>query len=73
MTKRKAKEKDAPALSRRERQFLDVVYAHREATAKQVLEQLPDPPSYSAVRATLSLLEKKGHLKHRREGVTYIY
>ncbi len=73
MAKRKAKEKDAPALSRRERQFLDVVYAHREATAKQVLEQLPDPPSYSAVRATLALLEKKGHLKHRRKGVTYIY
>ena len=73
MAKRRAKEKDAAALSRRERQFLDVVYAHREATAKKVMEQLPDPPSYSAVRATLALLEKKGHLKHRREGVTYIY
>lgn len=71
MAKRKAKIQET--LSRRERQFLDVVYALKEATAKQVMEQLPDPPTYSAVRATLSLLEKKGHLKHRREGVTYIY
>ncbi len=69
----KRKSKISEALSRRERQFLDVVYALKEATAKQVMEQLPDPPTYSAVRATLSLLEKKGHLKHRREGVTYIY
>ena len=71
MAKRKAKIQET--LSRRERQFLDLVYALKEATAKQVMEQLPDPPTYSAVRATLSLLEKKGHLKHRREGVTYIY
>ena len=72
MGKRKAK-KMPETLSRRERQFLDVIYARKEATAKQVMEQLPDPPTYSAVRATLSLLEKKGHLTHRREGVTYIY
>lgn len=73
MGKRKAKQEGATSLSRRERQFLDVVYAQGEATAKQVLEQLPDPPSYSAVRATLALLEKKGHLKHRHQGVTYVY
>ena len=72
MGKRKAK-KMPETLSRRERQFLDVIYARKEATAKQVMEQLPDPPTYSAVRATLSLLEKKGHLTHCREGVTYIY
>lgn len=71
MKKRSKAEPDV--LSRRERQFLDVIYRLNEATANQVLEQLPDPPSYSAVRATLALLEKKGHLKHRREGVTYIY
>ena len=71
MKKRSKAEPDV--LSRRERQFLDVIYRLNEATANQVLEQLPDPPSYSAVRSTLALLEKKGHLKHRREGVTYIY
>ena len=69
----KKKRKSAETLSRRERQFLDVIYSMKEATAKQVLKELPDPPTYSAVRATLSLLEKKGHLTHRREGVTYIY
>lgn len=71
MAKRKAKTQET--LSRRERQFLDVVYSLKEASAKQVMEQLPDPPTYSAVRATLSLLEKKGHIRHRRKGVTYIY
>ena len=73
MTKRKANKAEPEVLSRRERQFLDVIYRLNEATANQVLEQLPDPPSYSAVRATLALLEKKGHLKHRQAGVTYIY
>lgn len=69
----KRKTKSTEGLSRRERQFLDVLYALKEGTARQVMDQLPDPPTYSAVRATLSLLEKKGHLTHRREGVTYIY
>jgi BlaI family penicillinase repressor len=73
MAKQKRSKAEHEVLSRRERQFLDVIYRLNEATANQVLEQLPDPPSYSAVRATLALLEKKGHLKHRREGVTYVY
>lgn len=73
MAKRKSNKAAPEVLSRRERQFLDVIYRLNEATANQVLEELPDPPSYSAVRATLALLEKKGHIKHRREGVTYVY
>jgi len=60
-------------LSRRERQIMDVVYARGTATAKQVLEGLPDPPSNSAVRTHLSILEEKGHLKHSKKGREYVY
>jgi predicted transcriptional regulator len=60
-------------LSRRERQIMDIVYELKEATVGQVLEKLPSPPSYSAVRALLRVLEQKGHLAHRQEGPRYIY
>src|SRR5262245_32877409 len=60
-------------LSRRERQIMDIVYAHGAVTAAQVLGELPDPPSYSAVRALLRILEEKGHLKHKQEGAKYVY
>ena len=59
--------------SRRERQIMDIVYARGEATALEILDALPQPPSYSAVRGLLRILEQKGHLKHRREGVRNIY
>lgn len=60
-------------LSRRERQIMDILHARREATAAEVLAALPDPPSYSAVRALLRILEEKGHARHRREGARYVY
>jgi predicted transcriptional regulator len=60
-------------LSRRESQIMDVIFEMGEATASDVLQHLPDPPSYSAVRALLTILEDKGHLLHRREGNRYIY
>jgi BlaI family transcriptional regulator, penicillinase repressor len=60
-------------LSRRERQIMDVLHARHAATAGEVLANLPDPPSYSAVRALLRIMEEKGHVKHRREGARYIY
>ena len=60
-------------LSRRERQIMDVVYARGEATAAQVGEGLADPPSRTAVRTLLRILEGKGHLKHRREGRQFVY
>jgi predicted transcriptional regulator len=63
----------AHTLSRRERQIMDIVYAQGEASAAAVHAALPDPPSYSAVRALLAILVKKGHLKHRSEGGRYIY
>jgi BlaI family penicillinase repressor len=62
-----------PTLSRRERQIMDIVYARGEASAAVVHEQLPDPPSYSAVRALLAILIDKGHLKYRAEQGRYIY
>ncbi|HEX5102589.1 MAG TPA: BlaI/MecI/CopY family transcriptional regulator [Pirellulaceae bacterium] len=60
-------------LSRRERQIMEIIYVRGEASAAQVLEQLPDPPSYSAVRALLSILVQKGQLKHRAEQGRYVY
>jgi len=60
-------------LSRRERQILDIVYARGEATAKLVVEDMPDAPSRTAVRTLLGILEGKGHLKHRKDGKTYVY
>jgi predicted transcriptional regulator len=63
----------ADALSRRERQIMDVVYRRSKASVAEVLAGMADPPSYSAVRAMLRILEDKGHLTHRREGARYIY
>jgi predicted transcriptional regulator len=60
-------------LSRRERQIMEVIYQQGRATAGEVLAALPDPPSYSAVRALLRVLETKGHLQHQREGARYVY
>ena len=60
-------------LSRRERQIMDTVYRLGRATATDVLDRLPDPPGYSAVRAMLRVLENKGHLRHVLEGKSYVY
>jgi BlaI family transcriptional regulator, penicillinase repressor len=60
-------------LSRRERQIMDVLFRQESASASEVLDALPDPPSYSAVRAQLRILEEKGHVTHIEEGPRYIY
>lgn len=60
-------------LSRRERQIMDILYSRSRASVAEVLEDLPDPPSYSAVRAMLRILEGKGHLEHDQEGPRYLY
>jgi predicted transcriptional regulator len=60
-------------LSRRERQIMDVVYRLGRATAASIQAELPDPPSYSAVRAMLRKLEDKGHLVHIEQGARYVY
>ena len=60
-------------LSRRERQIMDVLYRRGRATASEVLDGIPDPPSYSAVRAMLRLLEDKGIIAHEEDGPRYVY
>ena len=60
-------------LSRRERQILDILYQRGQATAAEVQAALPEPPSYSAVRALLRILEEKGHVRHQQDGPRYVY
>ncbi|HVX41386.1 MAG TPA: BlaI/MecI/CopY family transcriptional regulator [Gemmatimonadaceae bacterium] len=60
-------------LSKRERQIMDAVYQLGQATVAEVLERIPDPPSYSAVRATMRVLVDKGHLRHKQDGPRYLY
>ena len=60
-------------LSRRERQIIDILYSNGRSTAAEVQNALPDPPSYSAVRAMLRILEEKGHVRHEQDGPRYVY
>jgi len=60
-------------LSRRERQIMDAVYRLGRAGVSEVRGEIPDPPSYSAVRAMMGKLEDKGHLRHVQDGARYVY
>jgi len=60
-------------LSRRERQIMDALYRAGRATAADVQAGMPDPPSYSAVRTMLRILEEKGHVRHELDGPRYVY
>ncbi len=60
-------------LSRRERQIMDIIHERGQATAAEVMELLPEAPSYSAVRALLRLMEEKGYLRHETDGVKYVF
>ncbi len=60
-------------LSRRERQIMTVIYARGEASAADVWQGMPDPPSKTAVRTLLRILEDKGHLRHEKRGRQFIY
>lgn len=61
------------ALSRRERQIMDIIYRHGRATASQIHDELPDRPSYSTVRTLLRVLEEKEYLAHKNDGPRYVY
>jgi BlaI family penicillinase repressor len=61
------------ALSRRERQIMDILYRLERASVGQVLSKLADKPSYSTVRAQLRVLEEKGHVRHEEHGLRYVY
>jgi predicted transcriptional regulator len=59
--------------SRREREIMDALYKLGKASAAQILEQIPNPPTYTAIRTHLTILEKKGHVRHSSDGTRYIY
>jgi predicted transcriptional regulator len=61
------------ALTRRERQIMDILYRRGRATAAEVLQDLPGDPHYSTVRTQLRVLEEKGHARHEEEGLRYVY
>src|SRR6059058_5157876 len=61
------------ALSRRERQIMDILYRRGRATANDVMDDLTGNPSYSTVRTQLRVLESKGHVRHEEEGLRYVY
>lgn len=65
--------KNQQQFSRREREIMDIIFSRGRATATEVMEGMAEPPSYSAVRATLRILEQKGHLKHQHDGTRYVY
>ena len=60
-------------LTRREREIMDILYRRERATAHEVMSELADPPSYSAVRTFLRLLEERGHVRHEQDGARYVY
>ena len=64
---------DAAHLSRRERQIMEIVYELGRGSVAEVRARMPDPPSYSAVRAMLRILEDKGHLRHEQDGPRYVF
>ena len=65
--------KNEQPLGHRERQIMDAVYRLGEGSVNDVLSEISDPPSYSAIRKMLNVLEQKGVVKHRRDGTKYIY
>lgn len=67
------KQPAVPALSRRERQVMDILYRHSGATVAEIMAELPDPPTYSAVRSVLRILGEKGLIKHKEDGPRYVY
>ena len=60
-------------LSRRERQIMDILYQRHRASAAEIRQSLSNPPSYSAVRALLRILEEKGHVRHAAQDLRYVY
>lgn len=68
-----AKTPKKDGFSRREREILDALYKLGRASAAQILDEIADPPSYTAIRSLLAILERKGHVRHASDGTRYIY
>src|SRR4029079_13195423 len=60
-------------LTRRERQMMDILYQLQRASAEEIRERLPDPPSNSSVRTMLRILEDKGHIRHEHLGGRFLF
>ncbi|MCP4549830.1 MAG: BlaI/MecI/CopY family transcriptional regulator [bacterium] len=67
------KRPDQEQLSRRERQIMDIIYRQERATTTEILEELPEAPGNSTVRSLLTILERKGHLRHEKSGKIFVY
>jgi BlaI family penicillinase repressor len=65
--------KNQHLLSRRERQIMDALIARGRASVTEIQAAIPEPPGYSAVRATLRIMEEKGHIRHEQQGASYVY
>jgi BlaI family penicillinase repressor len=65
--------KNQHSLSRRERQIMDALIARERATVNEIQAAIADPPGYSAVRATLRVMEEKGYIRHEQQGASYVY
>jgi BlaI family penicillinase repressor len=64
---------ETAALSRRERQVMDILHRRAEATVAEIMVELPDPPTYSAVRSVLRILGEKGLIRYKEDGPRYVY
>ena len=73
MINRTPKPNTTDTFSRREREIMEALYKLGRATAAQIVAAIPDPPSNTAIRTLLTILEKKGHVRHRLDGVRYVY
>lgn len=73
MAPRSTSTRNPQHLSRRERQVMDILFQRGESAVSQVRGEMDDPPSYSAVRALMNVLVRKGHLAYRRDGLRYVY
>ena len=67
------KQPETPALSRRERQVMDILHKRGEATVAEIMGELPDPPTYSAVRSVLRILGEKQLIRFKEDGPRYVY
>jgi BlaI family transcriptional regulator, penicillinase repressor len=65
--------KNQHSLTRRERQIMDVLISRERASVTEIQAVIPDPPGYSAVRATLRVMEEKGYIRHEQQGASYVY
>ena len=72
-SRRTATAAPAPSFSRRERQVMDILHRRGEATVAEIMNDLPDPPTYSAVRSVLRILAEKGAIRHKEDGPRYVY